>query len=444
MALDRSERRRSELLQDRYGLEVTTSSEEACNAYVAAVDRVLAADGHVENVLATAIQADPSFALAHAAIGRQHHLMGRGKDARAALETATNLAASATVREQQHVEILRNIVTGQIPTSFELTQEHLTDYPRDALVLAPACGVFGTIGFSGRIDREVEQLAFLESLATHYGDDWWFQTVHAFALVETGAWERGRDLAQRSLEQRPSNSHGAHTLVHALYEQGADKEALAFMSDWMPSADRHGLLHCHVSWHYALLLLTDGQHDAAIQTLEDGCFPHSTESPSINVFTDASSFLWRAELAGVPRSRGHWETIRDYYEESFRRPIVFVDAHAGLAYAALGEEEKLSACIGQLQELGEAGRLPAETTAATLTRGYEAYATGSWSTAIEILEPLMDQVVRIGGSRAQRDLITNTLLAAYVNDGRTDDAKAFIDTEHDRQPSHLVAGLTAS
>ncbi|MBT5850998.1 MAG: tetratricopeptide repeat protein, partial [Acidimicrobiaceae bacterium] len=140
-------------MQDRYGLEVTTSSEEACNAYVAAVDRVLAADGHVENVLATAIQADPSFALAHAAIGRQHHLMGRGKDARAALETATNLAASATVREQQHVEILRNIVTGQIPTSFELTQEHLTDYPRDALVLAPACGVFGTIGFSGRIDR---------------------------------------------------------------------------------------------------------------------------------------------------------------------------------------------------------------------------------------------------------------------------------------------------
>lgn len=444
MTLDRSERRRSELLQDRYGLEVTTSSEEACNAYVAAVDRVLAADGHVENILATAIQADPRFALAHAAIGRQHHLMGRGKDARAALETATNLAASATVREQQHVEILRNIVTGQVPASFELTQEHLTDYPRDAFVLAPACGVFGTIGFSGRIDREAEQLAFLEPLATHYGDDWWFQTVHAFALVETGAWERGRDLAQRSLEQRPSNSHGAHTLVHALYEEGADEEALAFMSDWMPSADRQGLLHCHVSWHYALLLLTDGQHDAAIQTLEDGCFPPSTESPSINVFTDASSFLWRAELAGVPRSRGHWETIRDYYEESFRRPIVFVDAHAGLAYAALGEDEKLSACIGQLQELGEAGRLPAETTAATLTRGYEAYAAGSWSTAIEILEPLMDQVVRIGGSRAQRDLITNTLLAAYVNDGRTDDAKAFIDTEHDRQPSHLIAGLAAS
>ena len=440
MALDPSERRRSKPLQDRYGLEVTTSSEEARNAYVEAVDRVLAADGHVENILAIAIEADPNFALAHAAIGRQHHLMGRGKDARVALETASHLSASATIREQQHVEIFRNIVNGQVPESFELTKEHLTDYPRDAFVLAPACGVFGTIGFSGRIDREAEQLAFLEPLATHYGDDWWFQTVHAFALVETGAWERGRDLAQRSLAQRPSNSHGAHTLAHALYEEGADEEALAFMSDWIPSADRQGLLHCHVSWHYALLLLTDGQHDAAIQTLEDHCFPGSTQSPSINVFTDASSFLWRAELAGVPRNRDRWETIRDYYEESFRRPIVFVDAHAGLAYAALGEDEKLSACIGQLQELGEAGRLPAETTAATLTRGYEAYAAGHWSTAVDIFEPVMDQVVRIGGSRAQRDLITNTLLAAYINDGRADDAKAFIDAQHDRQPSHLVAG----
>ena len=441
MALDRAERRRSKLLQDRYGLEVTTSSKEAGNAYREAVDRSLAADGQVENVLAAAIEADPRFALAHAAIGRQHHLMGRGKEARAALETATRLADSATVREQQHVEILSNIVNGQIPKSYALTKEHLTDYPRDAFVLAPACGVFGTIGFSGRTDREAEQLAFLEPLATHYGDDWWFQTVHAFALVETGEWERGQDLAQRSLEQRPSNSHGAHTLTHALYESGADKEALAFMSDWIPSADRQGLLHCHVSWHYALLLLTDGQHDAAIQTLEDDCFPNSTKSPSINVFTDASSFLWRAELAGVPRNRGHWETIRDYYEKSFRRPIVFVDAHAGLAYAALGEDEKLSACIEQLQELGETGRLPAETTAATLTRGYEAYAAGRWATAIEVLEPMMDQVVRIGGSRAQRDLIANTLLAAYINDDRSGDAKAFIDTEHDRQPSRLVAGL---
>jgi len=54
---------------------------------------------------------------------------------------------------------------------------------------------------------------------------------------------------------------------------------------------------------------------------------------------------------------------------------------------------------------------------------------------------MMGEVVRIGGSRAQRDLVTNTLLAAYVNDGRGDEAAAFLAAAHDRQPSRPVLGL---
>jgi len=42
--------------------------------------------------------------------------------------------------------------------------------------------------------------------------------------------------------------------------------------------------------------------------------------------------------------------------------------------------------------------------------------------------------------------VTNTLLAAYVNDGRTNDAAALLDREHDelgRSVTHPVAGLAA-
>ena len=169
--------------------------------------------------------------------------------------------------------------------------------------------------------------------------------------------------------------------------------------------------------------------------------PGTSGSPSINVFTDSSSFLWRSELAGNPRDREAWASARDYYESNFRRPIVFVDAHAGLVYAALGESEKLEACIDQLQELGEAGRLPAETIGASLARAYEAFIGERWTDTIDILEPLMPQIVRIGGSRAQRDLMTNTLLAAYVKADRMDAARAFLAEVHDRQPSRPVAGL---
>jgi hypothetical protein len=122
--------------------------------------------------------------------------------------------------------------------------------------------------------------------------------------------------------------------------------------------------------------------------------------------------------------------------------IVFVDAHVSLPYVALGDGDQLDACITELEELGEAGRLPAEKTAAVLARAYGAFGAGEWGTVIELLEPELDQVVRIGGSRAQRDLQTNTLLAAYINDGRAEEAQAFIDGVADRQPVRAVAGLS--
>ncbi|MFV0259445.1 MAG: tetratricopeptide repeat protein [Acidimicrobiales bacterium] len=434
------------MFTDRYDLALTTSSSAARDAYVDGVDRLLGAYPGGESCLADAIAADPRFALAHAALARQQQVAGRPDEARATVERAVELARDATGRERRHVEIIALLVAGRVPESLALTREHLGDHPRDAFVLSPAAGVFGSIGFSGRVDREPEQLALLESVAPHYGDDWWFQSAHAFALVETGRWEQGRDLVARSLDQRPDNAHAAHILTHALYEGGADDEARAFLGDFLTRSDPDSLMHCHNWWHHSLQLLTDGQTDAAWTAFSRNCLPGAVDagpaSPAINVFTDAASFLWRAELAGVPRNPTAWASVRSYYEERFPHPIVFVDAHAGLPYAALGELDALDACITELQELGEAGRLPAGTTAAGLARAFGAYAEEEWDTAIGILRPLMPEVVRIGGSRAQRDLVTNTLLSAYVKAGRPDEAGRYLDTMTLRRPSHPVAGLT--
>ena len=49
--------------------------------------------------------------------------------------------------------------------------------------------------------------------------------------------------------------------------------------------------------------------------------------------------------------------------------------------------------------------------------------------------------MRIGGSRAQRDLIENTLLAAYLKAGRDIDARKLVAAHAERRPSIPVAGL---
>ena len=429
------------MLKDRYGLVASTTSNEAHTYYLDAMDRMLAAEAGVGESLVAAIEDDQSFALAHAAMARHCQSSGHTTEAREYAEKAAGLASKTTARERQHVEIVRLLVTGRMPDAFALIVRHSTDYPTDALALAPAASVFGLIGFSGRVGRELEQLVLLEPLATHYGDDWWFQQVHAFALLETGDWERGLELAELSLRQRPSSANGAHTLAHGLYEAGEDAEATSFLETWLPNSDQASPLHCHIWWHYALLLMGADRTDDAWTAFSSNCLPGKTDSPAINVFTDSASYLWRSELAGAERNIDTWAVVRDYYESQFPNPIVFVDAHVGLAYAALGETEQLEAIGEQLHELGGAGKLPAGTTAASLTKAYAAFAAGHWGRVIELLEPLMGQVVRIGGSRAQRDLVSNTLLAAYVRDGRPDEAAAFLTSATDRQPSRPVAGL---
>ena len=51
------------MLTDRYGLPVSTSSDEARDAYVAGCDCVLSAEYGAEANLARALEADPGFAV---------------------------------------------------------------------------------------------------------------------------------------------------------------------------------------------------------------------------------------------------------------------------------------------------------------------------------------------------------------------------------------------
>ncbi len=416
------------MLQDRYGLPISTASADARDAYVAAVDSMLCADPRADSQLDAALQADPDFALAHAAVARQHQFYGRMTEARQAIERASERVRGATPRECQHVRIYERLLGGQGQQALTLISEHVRTHPLDVMALSPASSVFGLIGFSGRQDREHEQLALLEPLQAEYGDDWWFATVYAFALIEVGEHERGRELVERALRQKPDNGHGVHVYAHALYEGGDDATAVDYLADWLPTYPDDGPMRCHLWWHLCLLHLAREDGDTLWSTYDSHCAPGSSgQSPPINVLTDGLALMWRAQLAGVEVDRKRWATLLDYQRQRFPRPGVFVDAHYTLAAAALGDWETFDADLEELVTRGEAGKLPAGTVAATLARAFRDFARGRWASVIDTLQPVLDQVVRIGGSRAQRDLVTNTLIAACFRSGRPADAERLMN-----------------
>jgi len=429
------------VLEDRYGLVVSTKSGAARDAYVEAVDAVLSANGDAGAELDRALAADPEFALAHAAYARVHQLDGRMAEARASAERGAHLAVGATERERSHTQVFALLTSGQGAAGLELIRAHVRDYPRDAFTLAPACSVFGLIGFGGRLEREAEQVALLEPLAPAYGDDWWFLTVYAFALIEAGEWKRGRAMVERALEQVPRSAHSAHVRAHALYEAGEDRVLADYLSDWLPGYAAINKLSCHLWWHMCLARLMLGEQDAIFDVYDAHCSPSASSSPAINVFTDGASLLWRAELAGMPRSHQRWRALQEFREAKFAQPMVFVDAHGALPALALGDNDALDAWHEALTQAHADGKLPAGTVPVQLLNAFGAHARGDWAGVAQTLEPLMPQVVRIGGSRAQRDLVQNTLLSAYINDGRMGAARALLRDQHDRAQTVPIPGL---
>ena len=421
--------------RDRYDLPLTTVSDSAAAFYRDGVDRILSAWYGAGEAFDRAIAQDPAFALAHIARARIHQMNMEVTEARAKAAHARQLAATASERERQHVEIMAAAIEGKPSIALAGAERHLDRYPRDALVLSLLLGAFGLYAFSGRADHDAARLAICERNAGHYGEDWWFLTYLGWSHTEAGNAGTGRTLTERAIRLRVENANAAHGLSHALFEQGDTAAGRRFLSGWLPAHERASFLHGHLSWHVALSALDAGDLDGALGIYEQHIKPPNSPYPPLNVFTDAASLLWRLSLAGKAGLEPYWREVAAYGDRFFPRAGPhFADVHYALVAAATGSVV-LETRLAELEALEADGRLAPGAAAIGLCRGIRAFAEGDNDNAIRILEPLMPALVRIGGSHAQRELWEDTLIVACLRGGHGDKAARMISDRLHRRPS---------
>ncbi|MEM1300823.1 MAG: tetratricopeptide repeat protein [Pseudomonadota bacterium] len=424
------------MLTDRYDNRISTTSEAAKEAYIRGVDEFLAAGPGGETAFREALDADEGFALAHIALARQLQMLARGPEALQAVGRARALTGGVTEREAAHIHVLGLLIEGKGGEAYPLIRAHCAAFPRDVMVVQTCIGVFGLIGFSGQPGREAEQLAFTSTLLPHFGDDWWFLGGHAFAQVEAGQVAKAAETVERSLAQHPRNANSAHYKAHIHYEAGESMAGLAYMADWRRDYAKESLLHCHVSWHEALWALEQGDVDRMWEVVDTDVLPEAAWGPPINVISDSASILYRAELAGLEVPKERWQAVSAYASKAMPNTgIAFADVHAALAHAMAGNTEALSKVIAEAK--GPAGDL-----VSTLGEAFGAVAREAWAEATGHFASTLSDHARIGGSRAQRDLIEFGLLACLLKQGRSEQAEFLLTT---RRPvwaeRPAVAGL---
>jgi tetratricopeptide (TPR) repeat protein len=432
------------MLADRYDLPLSTASSAARDAYVRGSDLALTLYPGAIEAFDRAIDADPGFAMAHA--GKAQVLVREGDvaAARAALAAAQDLAAGLSAREASHIAFFDLVFAGRSEPVVAALHAHLAAWPRDALVLASAANPNGVIGASGRIGQKHRIAVMMDTLAPHYGDDWWFLAYHAMALSEDGQVALARPKIERSVAKNPNNAHGAHGFAHVCYESGDRDTARAFLSSWLATYPRDGFFHGHLSWHLSLCELAAGNWAEAALLYRDAIALDRHSGGPQQRMSDGAAFLWRSELAGQPRDAAAWRAMYEYANRALSRPgSGLADLHVILSHSVMRDEAALDARARQMEELAQDGRYPSGSYLPALSRGFTAFERGDFPAAIEALGSLAGENERIGGSRAQHDLIEFTLLKAYLNAGRLEEARHLLGARRPGASGVPVAGIAA-
>ncbi|MCW7540055.1 tetratricopeptide repeat protein [Aquabacterium sp. A7-Y] len=410
---------------DERGLPVGTNSTQAREHADRALWRLLSFFGNPLPDLEAAAEADPGWLLPPVMqAGFLLSLTERGfeADARAALARAAALEAHGSERERGLLAGVRLGWQGDWAAACRCWDQVLDRAPRDALAL-----LWGHLfdfhrGDADALLRRVERV-----LPDWDADDplWpYVLGMHAFGLEENHRHAEAEVAGRRALEGGAPVPWAVHAVAHVMEMQGRHEEGRRWLMQHEPMwADGNGFAG-HLWWHRGLFELEGLDTAAALQLYDNRLNPEQLQIALQRL--DATALLWRLELLDVdvgPRWRqlaGDWDQ-----SESSAGWSPFNDLHVLLALLGSGEPAAAerwlarvaTRCAGLREREGEA-RWQAGRAGLALMQGLLAYARGDDHSALPLLQAGRIQAARIGGSHAQRDLVTQTLLASAARCGQ--------------------------
>lgn len=421
---------------DCRGVEFTAKEPRAMAAFDATIEGYLGLAADTGPRLKAVFEADPDMPMAHVLKGYFFMLMAsaplKARAAKASAEADARMDA-ATPRERRHAAALAAWVRGRHGEAVRSWESILAEHPRDVLALRLSHHGHFYKGDSANLRAGVERaLPAWDASVPGFG---FVKGMHAFGLEETGAYDAAVAAGKDALALQSKDPWAIHAVAHVHEMAGRAKEGL----DWI-AANEPGWTGCnnfryHVWWHRALMLLARGD-TAAVLALYDRDLWDETSDEYLDLCNDAALLL-RLELHGVDvgdRWRALGEKCRSRTND---RMLAFVDAHFALALAAA----KRSEAAEMLDGLAAYAETDEEDNAAVtravgldLARAMAAYKEGAYGRTVDLLAPVMKDMIRVGGSHAQRDLFTMVLLDAALRAGRVDLARALADERLSRKP----------
>jgi hypothetical protein len=415
--------------EDRHGYRLGTETSEAAAAYSDGLDRFLALTGDAEAPLTAAVTSDPGFAHGWSTLAALHHFNGDRDGTLAAIASARSRLSTATDRERGYLALLEAAVSARVADTLMLAAAHLERFPRDVLAIEQVM-LSSHFGGGGAEDR-ARALSIFRHQAPNMGHDWAYQGVSAFVHQEAGLLEDAMRLAERSLQTHPANADAMHSIAHVHFERGAHTLGRDELAEWVSVHGIGGPFHVHFSWHLALHDVGLGEWAQALDRYRSIISPRVSGPGTI---ADAPTLLWRLALLGVDPAQLPWAELVEVAGPLAATPSFrYGDWHVAFALAGGGAESLLGELEAALIE--RSGGRPQAPAMIRVVRGLRAYVRRDLDAACRLLDMPHDSLPYLGGSRAQREVIEDTLIDALIRVDDLQRAGQILGDRLERRPS---------
>lgn len=429
------------MMKDVHGLDVTASASGVDSLEKATMD-YYAWSGDPIAVLEKAVSEDEAFALGHSTLATLHMLsFRRGDDpaVTASLKAAEAVSYASTAREQRHLAAAQAWAAGEIARAAEIWEDVLLDYPRDTLAMRFAHDSYIYLGQSQAIrDSVARVLPVWDRSHPSYG---FALGAYAFGLEEAGNLREAEVTANKAIGINPDDGWAIHALAHVLETASRQEEGIAFLRAARHNWTKNTALSVHNGWHLALYLLERGAHDQILADYDKHVRPRIAEDAFLDLI-DAAALLWRIELNGGNVGDRWRDLSKQLMTHVDDQVLVFNDLHIALAVSRAGDEADLArfrAALDRYESHTSGDNLRVfKDVGRPLLNGILAFAEGEYRRTIELIRPVRYRIVNIGGSHAQRDLVSQTLIAAAERSGDLRLARALLAERVALRPTELT------
>ncbi|CAD6194025.1 unnamed protein product [Caenorhabditis auriculariae] len=409
------------------GLELSTTSDECSRMFDASLRQIVSwADcevlGGLRHTMVAMFEADPAAVMPRA-LSLGLNGLGTEKVARANAEFRQELenlekdaAEYGNPREQKHAKAVALWGRGYHRAAADLWNEILEHHHNDLLAVKFAHDAHFFMGdCKGKRDSVQKVIGKWNSSEPCYS---FLHGMLAFGLEECEEYENAEKEANKALELNRFDCWATHAKAHVMEMNGRYEEGINFMLSTEEDWKQGWIIAAHNYWHTSLFYIEKSDYESALAIYDKEVAHRYNRTHSLLDMVDAASLLWRLELEGVDVGKERWQKVENLGVHVDQHSIVFNDVHMGPALFRQGEEEteqKLyDSLISYANTTEEDNAKISARTGLPLYEGMLAFARKNYDEAAKKLIPIRRNVYEIGGSHAQRDIFTQTLIQSCI------------------------------